>query len=364
MKIVIFGLSISSSWGNGHATLWRGLCRAFQQRGHTVVFFEKDVSYYAANRDLTGIEICDLRLYSDWSDVRSTAEREAKEADIAIVTSYCPDGRAACDLVLNSCADAKIFYDLDTPVTLSRLDRGETVDYLPEDGLGRFDLVLSYTGGAALDALKSRLGAREALPLYGSVDPQVHRPANANPDFAAALSYLGTYADDRQAALERLFLQPAAQRPDLQFTIGGAQYPSSFPWLPNISFVRHLPPDLHPAFYCSSPFTLNITRGPMAAMGYCPSARLFEAAACGVPVLSDNWEGLENFYRDGQQILICRTPDDVTDALRLPPSEVERLGRAARERTLDEHTATHRAIEFESLLEGAHQHVGHRSSRR
>ncbi len=353
MKLVVFGLSISSSWGNGHATLWRGLCRGLADLGHNVVFFERDVDYYASHRDGTEFRGCDLRLYTDWESVRAEAARELRECDAAMVTSYCPDGPAACDAVLESAARVRVFYDLDTPVTLARLDEGSVVEYLPSYGLADFDLVLSYTGGGALPALQSTLGARRVAPLYGSVDPEIHRPAEPVADFAGDLSYLGTYAEDRQSTLERLFIEPARRRPDMKFMIGGAQYPPNFPWTENIGFVRHLPPALHPAFYCSSKLTLNVTRRAMASMGYCPSGRLFEAAACGVPIISDCWEGLDEFYLPGSEILLCASTEQVLQALALGEEELKSIARLARERTLAEHTARQRAEQLESLLEDA-----------
>jgi spore maturation protein CgeB len=350
VKLVVFGLAVSSSWGNGHATLWRGLARALHQRGHLVVFFEQDRPFYAAHRDQPQVPGMELVIYSSWEEVRWRAASELRDADVGMVTSFCPDAAAASELVLSSPAPLRCYYDLDTPVTLAALDRGEPVFYLPPGGLGAFDLVLSYTGGAALGALRTRLGARAAVPLFGSVDPEIHRPAPPRAGFAADLSYLGTYADDRQAALERLLLEPARRLPRRRFLIGGAQYPAQFPWSANIFFVRHVPPADHPAFYASSPLTLNLTRAPMAALGHCPSARLFEAAACGVPVLSDAWEGLNRFFRPGEEILVARTPDDVQAAVELSPEALRRLGQRARERTLAEHTALHRAMELEELL--------------
>lgn len=350
MKLVIFGLSISSSWGNGHATLWRGLCRALGARGHDTVFFERDVPYYRDQRDLTHLAGLTLRLYDDWTAAAPAAARELADADVAIVTSYCPDGIAAADLALASKARVRVFYDLDTPVTLERLRAGAPVPYIGPRGLCGFDLVLSYTGGGALDELQTRLGARRVAPLYGSVDPYAHRPARASPRFEADLSYLGTYAEDRQQALETLFLEPARRLSARRFVLAGALYPREFPWTRNISFVRHLPPGEHPAFFSSSRLTLNVTRRAMAGMGYCPSGRLFEAAACGAPVLSDWWEGLDRFFEPGREILVARSTEDAIRALETPAGELERIAQAARERTLDEHTAAHRTRELESLL--------------
>jgi spore maturation protein CgeB len=216
-----------------------------------------------------------------------------------------------------------------------------------------FELVLSYTGGQALTGLQTSLGAVRAEPLYGSVDPEVHRPTPPAPHYRAALSYLGTYAADRQAAVEKLLLAPAMERPDLRFVIGGAQYPAEFPWLPNLFFVQHLPPAEHPAFFGSSRLTLNVTRAAMAAMGYCPSGRLFEAAACGVPVISDWWEGLDQFCDPDREIRVAHDGGDVLNALEISDEELTKIGTAARERVLAEHTAAHRAVEMEQLFESA-----------
>ena len=181
MKLAIFGLTISSSWGNGHATLWRGLCRCLSEQGHRVVFFEHDVPYYAGARDLYEMPGGDeLVLYQSWHDIVRRAEREIDDSDVAIVTSYCPDAIPATELILGSRA-LSVFYDLDTPVTLSRRARGEVNFYIGPRGLADFDLVLSYTGGGALDALREELGARFVAPLYGHVDPDVHRPVEPKP---------------------------------------------------------------------------------------------------------------------------------------------------------------------------------------
>ncbi|MGE5756542.1 MAG: glycosyltransferase, partial [Planctomycetaceae bacterium] len=210
-----------------------------------------------------------------------------------------------------------------------------------------------YTGGAALDELRSRLGAERVVPLYGSVDPDVHRPVAAVERYRADLSYLGTYAADRQETLGRLFIEPARRLAGRRFLIGGAQYPPEFPWSANIAFVRHLPPSEHAAFFGSSRLTLNVTRRAMAAMGYCPSGRLFEAAACGAPILSDDWEGLDAFFEPGREILVARTTEEALDAIGQPGASLARIARAARQRTLDEATADRRARDLEAALGAA-----------
>ena len=353
MHFVIFGLSISSSWGNGHATIWRGLLKGMAAAGHTATFYEHDVPYYASARDVWecpfGVR---LRLYRSMDEIQTEAATEINCADVAICTSYCPDGIAASRLILDSHATVRAFYDLDTPITLDALQAGNPVPYLSPEGLSGFDLVLSYTGGRALDELRSRLGARVVAPLYGAVDPDLHAPAPPREEFRSALCYLGTYAQDRQAALEEFFVKPAMERSDLRFAIGGAQYPHDFPWTPNTFFVRHLPPSLHPAFFCSGRLTLNVTRRAMAEYGYCPSGRLFEAAACGTPIITDWWEGLNTFFTPGKEILRVNTAADVLRALDLPDSELARIATAARERTLREHTARQRVAQLEVICEG------------
>jgi len=355
MNIVVFGLTISSSWGNGHATLWRGLCAALNRQGHRVVFFERDTYYYAANRDLFDLPGGELVIYDDWANARSNAKAELMNADAAIVTSYCPDAIAASELMLSEGRGVNVFYDLDTPITLARLRSGDTIPYIGPRALADFDLVLSYTGGAALQILQRDLGARHVLPLYGHVDPQVHRPMELMEHYRADLSYLGTYSADRQEALTALLIDPACRSPERRFLIAGAQYPQDFPWCPNVFFVRHLPPSEHPAFFSSSLLTLNVTRRPMAELGWCPSGRLFEAAACGTAVISDLWDGLDAFFAPGREIFAAENTDDVLAALDLTDGEIRRVAAAARERTLAEHTSEHRARELISALESVHE---------
>jgi spore maturation protein CgeB len=350
MKLVIFGLTVSSSWGNGHATLWRGLCNAFARQGHDVTFFERDVSYYANNRDLLWPKSYKLVLYPSWTEVKSLAKSAVSDSDVAVVTSYCPDAITASALVLQSKA-AKVFYDLDTAVTLQNFRAQAAVDYIRPNGLEDFDLVLSYVGGRALKELKELLGAKKVAPLYGSVDPDIHKPVAPSSHYCSDLSYLGTYAVDRQSALQALFLDPAQRLPQRKFMLGGAQYPDDFPWNENVWFVDHVPPPEHPAFYSSSKATLNVTRSAMASFGYCPSGRLFEAAACATPVISDSWEGLDEFFEPGREILVALSADDVVNAIELGDEELRRVGKAARDKVFSAHTADHRSREFLQYVE-------------
>jgi spore maturation protein CgeB len=350
MKLVIFGLTVSSSWGNGHATLWRGLCRALAARSHQVVFFERDVPYYRSTRDLFELEGGNLVFYEDWDAVSERAARELADADAAMVTSFCPDGERAAELVLEHTRGVRVFYDMDTPVTLASLEQGVRPPYLPAQGLGGFDLVLSFTGGKALDELQSRLGARRVAPLYGHVDPDVHRPTPPDPDLRADLSYIGTYSGDREAAVDELFFGPARALPSRRFVLAGSMYPDDSHWPENVQHRQHLAPNAHPALFCSSRITLNVTRSTMARFGHCPSGRLFEAAACGAALASDWFEGLDCFFAPEREIHVVRTRKDVIELLERSDQELLRSAEAARERTLACHSAAVRAESLERLL--------------
>jgi spore maturation protein CgeB len=353
MKFCIFGLTVSSSWGNGHATLWRGLCRALSARGHHVVFFERDVPYYRAQRDLRAFDAGRLVLYPSFTSVLGEASAEVRDSDVAIVTSYCPDAREAMDLLFGQAPGLRVFYDLDTPVTLSALERGLCPAYLDVGRFSEFDLVLSFTGGRALDELRVKLGARQVETLYGYADPDVHRPVAQSSSFACELSFLGTYAEDRKRELEELFLAPAAARPAERFALGGAMYPDVETLPENVVHFPHVLPSSHAQFFASSRFTLNLTRGSMKRFGFCPSGRLFEAACSGAAMLSDWFEGLDQFFDPGSELVVVRDREDVLRALSLGESARERLARNARRRALSEHTAEHRARRLEQILKTA-----------
>jgi len=350
MRLVVFGLAVSSSWGNGHATLWRALGRAFEAIGGEILFFERNQSFYAAARDATALPGIRLVIYDDWDEVRDRARAEIRAAELSMVTSYCPDGPRAAELVRGQ-ARLSAYYDMDTPVTLASL-HGTPVPYLPRDGLRGFDLVLSYTGGRALDRLTAELGAARVRTLFGSVDPELYRPLDVDTQGPwAAITHLGTYAADRRAELDELFFTPARRLADQAFLLGGAQYPDDLPLPANVRHLPHVPPGDHRAFYGAAALTLNITRGTMKAMGHCPSGRLFEAAACRTPIISDRWEGLETFFTPGEEILVVESADDVLAALARGPTELRRIGARARERVLAEHTAHHRVQELLTILD-------------
>lgn len=351
MKLVVFGLSISSSWGNGHATTYRALLRAFAARGHEIVFYEWNAPWYAGNRDLAHPEYVTLTLYDDWVTASAGAVAEAKGADATLVGSYVKDGPRVIDDLAAAGVDPLFFYDIDTPVTVAAL-RGGGAEYLRRDQVPLFTRYLSFTGGPFLhDVLEGELGAREARPLYCSVDTDRYRPVDADPELVSDLAYMGTYAPDRQPVLERLLMEPARRMPERRFHVAGPQYPNDIEWPANVLLNAHLPPAVHPTFYSSARWQLNATRADMVQAGWSPSVRLFEAAACGAAMISDRWPGIEHFFTPGEEILLPESADEVVDILRGTPDEARRaIGLAARARIVAEHTAAHRAEELEALV--------------
>jgi len=348
MKLVFLGLSLSSSWGNGHATTYRALLGALSKE-HDSLFLERDQPWYAENRDMPDPAFCRLAFYKDLADLERF-RGEIESADAVIIGSYVTQGAAAIGLVKGWVRGAFCFYDIDTPVTLRKLQAGEA-DYISPETIPLFDLYLSFAGGPTLERLRVVFGARAVAPLYCSVDEMRYHPMPIPQRWD--LGYLGTYSPDRQPALERLLLDPARRSPDKRFVVAGPQYPADLVWPDNVERIEHLPPDAHAGFYNAQRWTLNITRADMAAAGFSPSVRLFEASACGTPIISDPWPGLSTIFRPQQEIIIADSSEAVTAALSMPDDERSRLGRAARARCLASHTATHRAAELVAAIVSA-----------
>ncbi|HEY2497692.1 MAG TPA: glycosyltransferase [Candidatus Angelobacter sp.] len=353
VKITVFGLTISSSWGNGHATPYRAIIRALDRLGHFVHFFEKDTPYYSARRDFDSCNYCELTLYPDWAGIRDRALSAAADSDVVITASYLPEGRRINDEILGLSRPLRVFYDLDTPVTLASM-RSREVEYLSSSQLPEFDLVLSFTGGKAVKELEDTHHARTVRTLYGCVDPDDYYRTDQAPDFQCDLSYMGTYSADRQAKLDELLLEPSRRHPEKQFLLAGPLYPWNWEWPDNVRRREHIAPADHSRFYSSSGITLNITRGDMAANGWCPSGRFFEAAACGTPMITDTWEGLDSFFDLKSELRVVGRAEDVQDALRMPQGELRAMAAQARQRTLDEHTGMVRARQLIGYLEEAH----------
>jgi spore maturation protein CgeB len=350
LNIVIFGLSITSSWGNGHATTYRSLVTGLVRRGHHVAFYERRRSWYTANRDLGHNNLCDIVLYESLEQLEETFPNGI-EADVVMIGSFVPEGIRLAQWVLSRTEAVVAFYDIDTPVTLAALERGEC-EYLVPRLIPEFDLYLSFSGGDVLDTLSRRHGAQAAHAFFCSVDPKEYFPLPLVPKYD--LGYLGTYSADRQPRLDALLCDPAREWPSGKFIVAGAQYPKGLDWPNNVVRVDHVPPHLHARFYNSQRFTLNVTRDDMVASGFSPSVRLFEAAACGVPILSDSWPGLDELFTPDEEILIVRGTRDVLRNLRqLSSDEARTIGARARARVLAAHTSEHRARELEQHVAAA-----------
>ena len=349
LRITILGLSITSSWGNGHATTYRGLVRELVRRGHDVTFLERDVPWYAGHRDLPDPPFGRTMLYSSLSHLRSDVANLVRDADATIVGSYVPDGVEVGEWAIRTASGGPVlFYDIDTPVTLAKLGRGD-YEYVSPELIREYDAYLSFTGGPTLQRLEREFGSPRALPLYCSVDMELYFPEECGSSHD--LGYLGTYSDDRQPTLERLLCDPARRWPKGRFVVAGPRYPTQVSWPRNVERVEHLPPAEHRGFYNRCRWTLNVTRADMIAAGWSPSVRLFEAAACGTPILTDDWEGLGDFFEVGREIVVARTADEALSAVRDTPADVaQAVGEAARQAVLKKHTAAHRAAELESYL--------------
>ena len=351
VRVVILGLSITSSWGNGHATTYRALVKAMVARGHDVLFLERDMPWYATNRDLPNPPYGRTALYGTLDELEAHFSMPVKAADLLIVGSYVPDGVIVSQWALDSARGVTAFYDIDTPVTVAALEQ-RTCTYLSTALVGRYDLYLSFTGGPMLARLERQFGARRARSFPCAVDPDLYYPEPSSHTWD--LGYLGTYSADRQPGLQRLLIAPALALPERRFTVVGPQYASDIVWPPNVERLDHLPPSEHRAFYARQRFTLNVTRADMVAAGYSPSVRLFEAAACATPIISDSWPGLEDYFEPGTEILVAHSSDEVIWNMReLPEADRVAIARRARERVLATHTAGHRAATLEVLVREA-----------
>jgi spore maturation protein CgeB len=281
-------------------------------------------------------------------ELRERFADDVGEADLVVVGSYVPDGCAVGAWATAVASGVTAFYDIDTPVTLAKLARGD-FEYLEPGLVGAYDVYLSFTGGPTLERLEHELGARRACAFYCLVDPDAYGPVEAEPRWD--LGYLGTYSGDRQPHVEALLVEPARAQPDARFVVAGPQYPEGLAWPGNVERLEHVPPAEHPAFYAAQRWTLNVTRADMRAAGWSPSVRLFEAAACGIPVVSDRWPGLDELFRDGEEIVIADSAAGVLRALReIPEGDRRAIGERARAKVLREHTAARRVDQLEALV--------------
>lgn len=346
LDIVVLGLSITSSWGNGHATTFRGLIRELHQNGHHVTFLERDVPWYASNRDLKDFSYCNTILYSDLHELREKHSETVRTADLVIVGSYVPEGVEVGHFVVETAEGITAFYDIDTPVTLAKIEKND-FEYLHPDLIPLYQIYLSFTGGPTLKRLEVQYGSPMARPFYCSFDPELYFPEEQEKKWD--LGYLGTFSTDRQPPLTKLMLEAAEDLKEGKFVVAGPQYPAEILWPANVERIEHLPPSEHRKFYNSQRFAMNITRADMIKAGYSPSVRLFEAAACNTPIISDYWEGIESIFEPGKEILISKSGEETVNYLKnISEAERQQIAANAREKVLAFHTAAHRAKELES----------------
>lgn len=347
LNIVIIGLTISSSWGNGHATTYRSLVKGLHRERHKVTFLEQEVDWYASNRDIQSSPYCSLHFYDDVNELKNKYREDIYNADLVIVGSYLQQGIQVAEWVINNTEGITAFYDIDTPVTLSKLEE-QDYEYLHPDLIPEFNLYLSFSGGEVLNILERDYKASSARPLYCSVDTDLYYPESKEKQWQ--LGYLGTYSEDRQPTLEKLLLKTAKNQPENTFVVAGPQYPESIEWPVNVERKEHLPPAEHRDFYNRQLFTLNVTRSAMINTGFSPSVRLFEAAACGTPIISDYWKGIEQFFEPGSEILIAESTDEVQQYLNYTDEERMQLSKQARNKILKNHTSRERAKELAGYI--------------
>ncbi|MCE5228465.1 glycosyltransferase [bacterium] len=351
LDIVMIGLTITSSWGDGHALTYRGLVRELCARGHGVLFLERDAPWYASHRDLPEPPYGRTALYGSLEELKDAHGKAIRQADVVLVGSYVPDGIAVCDWVLENATGLRIFYDIDTPITLAAIDKGEC-DYIEPRLIPQFDLYFSFTGGRVMEHIERVCGAQRVRPLHCSVDDNFYMPLDMPKVFD--MGYMGTYCHDRQAGLEQLLIEPARREMDLRFIVAGPMYPQEIAWPRNVMHVEHIAPDGHAAFFNSLRFALNVTHAEMLKTGYSPSVHLFEAAACGVPIITDPWDGLDSFFEPGSEILVSRSPEETLKYLtKFGEPQRQEVARRARQRVLSENTARHRAFQFEQYVREA-----------
>lgn len=343
LRITVLGLSITSSWGNGHATTYRALIGELYKAGHEVLFLERDMPWYAAHRDSPSPDCCETRLYHSVEELKSY-EEQVQESDLVIVGSYVPEGIAVGEWAIKTANGLVAFYDIDTPVTLKNLEQ-DNCEYLNRHLVSGYDLYLSFTGGPTLRFLEEEYASPAARALYCSVDSSEYFPVDELVQWD--LGYLGTYSEDRQPSLEKLLLEPAAMWEKGRFVVAGPMYPQTVRWPENVQRYEHLEPEKHRMFYNAQRFTLNLTRHDMIQRGYSPSVRLFEAAACGTTIISDYWDGIEEIFEPGTDILISKSAEQTLHYLtKTGDDERKAMGMNARDKVLGNHTASHRAEEL------------------
>jgi spore maturation protein CgeB len=352
MRIAFYGSSLLSSYWNGAATYYRGLLRDLASRGYTITFFEPDAYNRQQHRDIEPPAWAEVRVYEATEAALHAVIAEAAQADVVVKTSGV--GVFDEDLIEGVMMAARpeairIFWDVDAPATLAEI--AAVPDHPVRRALPGLDLVLTYGGGPPVVRGYEGFGARCCIPIYNALDPETHHPVPPDPRFAVDLAFLGNRLPDREARVDAFFLQAAALLPERQFLIGGNGWDTR-PMPPNVRSLGHVYTRDHNAFNATPLAVLNIARDSMAAVGYSPATRVFEAAGAGACLITDAWTGLELFLKEGEEVLVARDGRDVAQQLAaLTPERAKAIGAAARARILAGHTYAHRGIEVDAILQ-------------
>jgi len=354
MNIAFFASSLVSAYWNGAATYYRGIVRALHARGHRVRFYEPDAFGRQQHRDIENPEWAEVIVYPGEGDEHALRMVEhARGADLVIKAS----GVGVFDALLEEAVldlqgpDTRVvFWDVDAPATLERMAADANDPFRAH--VPRYDLVLTYGGGAPVVRAYRGFGARECVPIYNALDPSTHHPVGPDPRFAADLGFLGNRLPDREARVDDFFLDAARQLPQRRFLLGGSGWEDkALP--PNVRHVGHVYTSDHNAFNRTPMAVLNISRDSMARYGFSPATRVFEAAGAGACLVTDAWEGIELFLEPGREVLVARDGEAVAEHLgALDAQRARRIGDAALRRVLAQHTYAHRVEQLEALLEG------------
>ena len=351
MKIAFYGSSLLSSWWNGAATYYRGLLRDLASRGYNITFYEPDAYERQQHRDMEPQPWAKSVVYPATADGRRSVLEKAREADIVVKASGVGvfDDELIGGIVEHSAPHAlKIFWDVDAAATLDEMRHSQ--DHPVRRALPSLDMVLTYGGGPPVVRDYESFGAARCVPVYNALDPTTHHPVERDARFAADLAFLGNRLPDREARVEQFFLEPAASLPDRKFLIGGNGWESKA--IPeNVRHLGHVFTHEHNAFNCTPLAVLNIARDSMANIGFSPATRVFEAAGAAACLITDSWEGIEQFLEPNEEVLVARDGQDVAQLVgELTPERARTIGQAALKRVLAGHTYAHRGAEVDALF--------------
>jgi len=350
-RISFFGSSLVSAYWNGAATYYRGIVRALHARGYDVTFYEPDAYERQQHRDIDDPDWARVVVYEPTEEGVFGAIRAGCGADIIVKTS----GVGVFDELLEAAVLAyrrpgamTIFWDVDAPATLDRVQQN------PNDAfralIPQYDLILTYGGGEPVVRGYAACGARACVPIYNALDPDTHHPTARDPRFRGHLGFLGNRLPDREARVEEFFLRAASLAPHRRFVIGGSGWDDkAMP--PNVAYVGHVFTRDHNAFNCTPLAVLNISRDSMARYGFSPATRVFEAAGAAACLITDAWEGIEQFLEPNREVLVASSGDEVAALVNdLTAARANEIGAAAMGRVRGEHTYAHRVQQVESLL--------------